>query len=30
MHITTDAGDGGPWEWRPDTLFFTFPQVVVR
>ena len=20
MIITTDAGNGGPWEWRPDTV----------
>jgi len=19
MNTTTDAGNGGPWEWRPDT-----------
>jgi len=19
MNITTDAENGGPWEWRPDT-----------
>jgi len=19
MNITKDAGNGGPWEWRPDT-----------
>jgi len=28
MNITTGAGNGGPWEWRPDTpninwMFFT-------
>src|SRR6218665_3166181 len=21
MNITTDAGNGGPWEWRPDTAY---------
>jgi len=20
MNITTEAGNGGPWEWRPDTV----------
>jgi len=23
MNNTTDAGNGGPWEWRPDTLYTT-------